>query len=178
MKEENCTLAILRMPKPGYTINILAQIGKRAWARLEPNRISSFQVYLDFLLTTLSRCHFAFKNKYGSVERHLSTLSDAFCAAYSEADCFTMRLCVDFLQDFQKQTSTDVVEEKPTQNEEALMDVIRQLFCIADFSEGKRIPHYSKSQIFIQKFNFDKTPTFSRVFHPNFFSREIKVVNS
>ena len=24
---------------------------------------------------------------------------------------------------------------------------------------------YSKSQIFVQKFNFDKTPTFSRVFH-------------
>ena len=41
--------------------------------------------------------------------------------------------------------------------------------------------HYSKSQIFVQKFNFDKTPTFSRVFHPIFFdnfSREIKVVNS
>ena len=29
--------------------------------------------------------------------------------------------------------------------------------------------HYSKSQIFVQKFNFDKPPTFSRVFHPNFF---------
>ena len=29
--------------------------------------------------------------------------------------------------------------------------------------------HYSKSQIFVQKFNFDKTPTFSRVFHPTFF---------
>ena len=29
--------------------------------------------------------------------------------------------------------------------------------------------HYSKSQIFVQKFNFDKTPTFSRVFPPNFF---------
>ena len=29
--------------------------------------------------------------------------------------------------------------------------------------------HYSKSQIFVQKFNFDKTPIFSRVFHPNFF---------
>ena len=41
--------------------------------------------------------------------------------------------------------------------------------------------HYSKSQIFVQKFNFDKTTTFSRVFHPIFFanfSREIKVVNS
>ena len=43
------------------------------------------------------------------------------------------------------------------------------------------LPHYSKRQNFVQKFNFDKTPTFSRVFHPNFFdkfSREIKVVNS
>ena len=29
--------------------------------------------------------------------------------------------------------------------------------------------HYSKSQIFVQKFNFDKTPKSSRVFHPNFF---------
>ena len=41
--------------------------------------------------------------------------------------------------------------------------------------------HYSKSQIFVQKFNFDKTPTFSRVLHQIFFdnfSREIKVVNS
>ena len=28
---------------------------------------------------------------------------------------------------------------------------------------------YSKSQIFVQKFNFDKTPTFSRVFDHNFF---------
>merc|ERR1711894_263727 len=26
-----------------------------------------------------------------------------------------------------------------------------------------------ESQIFVQKFNFDKTPTFSRVFHPKFF---------
>ena len=30
-------------------------------------------------------------------------------------------------------------------------------------------PHYSKSQIFVQKFNFDKTTTFSRVFHQNSF---------
>ena len=28
--------------------------------------------------------------------------------------------------------------------------------------------HYSKIQIFVQKFNFDKTPRFSRVFHPKF----------
>ena len=31
-----------------------------------------------------------------------------------------------------------------------------------------RQAHYSKSQIFVQKFNIDKTPTFSRVFHPIF----------
>ena len=29
--------------------------------------------------------------------------------------------------------------------------------------------HYLKSQTFVQKFNFDKIPTFSRVFHPTFF---------
>ena len=28
------------------------------------------------------------------------------------------------------------------------------------------LPNYSKSQIFVQKFNFDKTTTFSRIFHP------------
>ena len=28
--------------------------------------------------------------------------------------------------------------------------------------------HYSKSQIFVQKFNFDKTPTITQDFHPNF----------
>ena len=37
------------------------------------------------------------------------------------------------------------------------------------FACGYTRTHYSKSQIFVQKFNFDKTPTFSRVFHPNFF---------
>ena len=30
------------------------------------------------------------------------------------------------------------------------------------------LAHYSKSQIFVQKFNFDKTPRFSRVFHQIF----------
>ena len=43
--------------------------------------------------------------------------------------------------------------------------------------------HYSKSQIFVQKFNFDKKKTllFSRLYNSNLFdnfSREIKVVNS
>ena len=48
-------------------------------------------------------------------------------------------------------------------------------------SRKEMVTHYSKSQFFVQKFNFDKIPTFSRVFSPNFFdnfSREIKVVNS
>ena len=34
---------------------------------------------------------------------------------------------------------------------------------------AKQGPHYSKSQIFVQKFNFDKTSTFSRVFHQKHF---------
>ena len=40
-----------------------------------------------------------------------------------------------------------------------------------------RKTHYLKSQIFVQKFNFDKTPTFSRVFDPKNrqFSRKMKV---
>ena len=46
-------------------------------------------------------------------------------------------------------------------------------FCHPDHRMFSKIEfiltHYSKSQIFVQKFNFDKTPTFSRVFHPNFF---------
>ena len=49
------------------------------------------------------------------------------------------------------------------------------------FQNDLNYAHYSKSQIFVQKFNFDKTPTFSRVFHPLFFdnfSRAIKVANS
>ena len=43
---------------------------------------------------------------------------------------------------------------------------VQEEFFIADSSlDGS---HYSKSQIFVQKLNFDKTPTFSRVFHPIF----------
>ena len=34
---------------------------------------------------------------------------------------------------------------------------------------GVSSTHYSKSQIFVQKFNFDKSPTFSRVFTQFFF---------
>ena len=42
-------------------------------------------------------------------------------------------------------------------------------FARCDDSLSSLVTHYSKSQIFVQKFNFDKTPTFSRVFHPYFF---------
>ena len=59
---------------------------------------------------------------------------------------------------------------------------------IADLASGRQAKvttnntHCSKSRIFDQKFNFNKTPIFSRVFHQHFFfdnfSREIKVVNS
>ena len=41
--------------------------------------------------------------------------------------------------------------------------------------------HYSKSQIFVQKFNFDKTTRFHEFYTPIFldnYSREIKVINS
>ena len=42
--------------------------------------------------------------------------------------------------------------------------------------------HYSKSQIFVQKFNFDKNPIIFASFSPKFFfdnfCREVKVVNS
>ena len=37
------------------------------------------------------------------------------------------------------------------------------------FEKKAILPHYSKSQIFAQKFNFDQKPTFSRVFHSSFF---------
>ena len=51
------------------------------------------------------------------------------------------------------------------------------------------VSHYSKSQIFVQKFNFDKTPTFSRVFLPKkstifsgnqswIFGQKMKISNS
>ena len=62
-----------------------------------------------------------------------------------------------------------------------IMDMAEDLLSFIAQQTG--LAHYSKSQIFVQKFNFDKkNPTFSRVFPPKFFfdnfSREIKVVNS
>ena len=32
--------------------------------------------------------------------------------------------------------------------------------------------HYLKSQIFVQKFNFEKNPRFSQVFHPIFWAHD------
>ena len=46
---------------------------------------------------------------------------------------------------------------------------VERLVTQSHFLMMKFSTHYSKSQIFVQIFNFDKTPTFSRVFHPNFF---------
>ena len=37
------------------------------------------------------------------------------------------------------------------------------------FMAQPTLVHITVSQIFVQKFNFDKTPTFSRVFHQKFF---------
>ena len=47
--------------------------------------------------------------------------------------------------------------------------VVSRIVCKFQSSSSFFSAHYSKSQIFVQKFNFDKTQTFSRVFHPNFF---------
>ena len=65
-------------------------------------------------------------------ERHLTALSDAFCGAYAENDCVTLKLCIDFV----KELSEDLTQQKD-QMREKLMHIIKQLFCAADFSEGK-----------------------------------------
>ena len=58
------------------------------------------------------------------------------------------------------------------------IQIFRKLVTISNIIFGVKIQmrhiwwfstHCSKSQIFVQKLNFDKTPTFSRVFHPIFF---------
>ena len=83
--------------------------------------------------------------------------------------------------------SCDIVKGVPGGLTEFIAPLQRAGLCVMTpqpTSLGKfyiTVSHYSKSQIFVQKFNFDKTPTFSQVFHQNFFdnfSREIKVVNS
>mgnify|MGYP006975451374 CR=1 FL=1 len=47
--------------------------------------------------------------------------------------------------------------------------IIATVWKITLFTDTRKYLHYSKIQIFVQKFNFDKTPTFLRVFHQNFF---------
>ena len=45
---------------------------------------------------------------------------------------------------------------------------VRICYVICHFSVRPHlVSHCSKSQFFVQKFNYDKTPTFSRVFHSN-----------
>ena len=92
-----------------------------------------FQVYLDFLTICLSRRHFISSgSKSVTNERHLSALSDAFCAAYSENDCVTLKICIDFIQEL----SEDLIQQRD-QLREALMNTIKQLFANSDFAEGK-----------------------------------------
>lgn len=76
--------------------------------------------------------------KYVVSERHLSTLADAFYAAYSENDCLSLQLCVDFLQDI----ASDLRDQQEKLRE-VLMQIIKQLFCVADFAEGKDFLHFS-----------------------------------
>ncbi len=91
-----------------------------------------FQVCLDFLTTCLSRRHFVSSgSKSVTNERHLSALSDAFCAAYSENDCVTLKICIDFVQEL----SEDLIQQRE-QLQEKLMHIIKQLFAISDFAEG------------------------------------------
>ena len=54
----------------------------------------------------------------------------------------------------------------------ALIQIMKHEIYTSSLSLKSRIHiihTFRESQIFVQKFNFDKTPTFSRVFHPNFF---------
>ena len=63
--------------------------------------------------------------------------------------------------------------------DEKLANKCTTFFCLTTFwsllrKRGKHsqdffTTHYYKSQIFVQKFIFDKKPTFSRDFHPKFF---------
>ena len=68
-----------------------------------------------------------------------------------------------------------LLDSNGSKNEESIketakMDIFSQAMAsaeIGDFAENNsQKSHYSKSRIFVQKFNFDKTTTFSRVFHP------------
>ena len=59
--------------------------------------------------------------------------------------------------------------DNSVENLEIIVEENKNLNLIQNVSSKVRLAHYSKSQIFVQKFNFDKTPTFSRVFHQTFF---------
>ena len=93
---------------------------------------------MDFLITSLSQRHFVYggDGKGNSTERHLSTLSDAFCAAYAENDVVGLQLCIDFLKVLDLKA---VMTSSAAASKEKLMSVIKQLFCIADFSGGDLI---------------------------------------
>ena len=92
-------------------------------------------MFHDFLITCLSRRHFVSHNSNGkagvSEERHLSTISDAFCTAYAENDCLSLQLCIDFLKDISK----DLIGQQDKLREN-VMQIIKQVFCAADFAEG------------------------------------------
>ena len=87
------------------------------------------KVYHDFLMTGLSKRHFIGQNSAlaKNVDRHLTNIADAFSAAYSEADTFSLQLCIDFLADIEIEISQENLQNQ-------LMQHIKQLFCIADFS--------------------------------------------
>ena len=90
---------------------------------------------MDFLSTCLRRRHFVGSSK--DVTTHLTTLSDAFCAAYAENDVVGLQLCIDFLKVLDLKAT--VMTSSAAASKEKLMSVIKQLFCIADFSGGDLI---------------------------------------
>ena len=73
----------------------------------------------------------------------------------------------------------EIIEDKEAEMEKNAMvaTILQNKDLTVEVKTAKSKPigmfsHYSKIQIFVQKFNFDKTtktPTFSRVFHQNFF---------
>ena len=72
------------------------------------------------------------------------------------------------LQDIVKKLITvRNAQESEDEKNPLLLEPIRQtsraMFQVSTY------PHYSKSQIFVKKFNFEKLSTFSRVFQPYFF---------
>ena len=87
------------------------------------------------------------------MEKHLSTLSDAFCGAYAENDCFTLHICVDFLlalhEDFRQ------LKDRLQEN---LINTIKQLFCVADFAEGMLFCSFAQLEQEIIESTYDNRP--------------------